>query len=54
MPRETENLMAQEEIKFTPPVKFEVADTDSEAELFYGFIKEDESKRFVEVGVFFL
>lgn len=49
MQRETENSMTQEEIKFIPQVKFEVADIDSEAELFWGFIKEDESGRFVEI-----
>jgi len=44
-----QSLMTQKEIKFIPQVKFEVADTDSEAELFWGFIKEDESGRWLEI-----
>jgi hypothetical protein len=51
MQKETEidNLITQEKIKFIPQVKFEVADINSEAELFYDFIKEDESGRFIEI-----
>jgi len=49
MQRETENSMTKEEIKFIPQVKFEMADIDPEAELFWEFIKDDESGRWLEI-----
>jgi hypothetical protein len=47
--KEIENQITPERMKFIPKVSFEVADVWAEAELFWSFIKEDESGRFVEI-----
>jgi len=49
--KDQETPIQPEEIKYLPEVRFQLADTDSEADHFYGFIMESDSGRWIDTFI---